>query len=287
MTPDLELLAEALGSEALSWKSSNAGGYTRSRAWRVATTDGDVFVKEADEEGTLHMLRREAVVYRGVRGTFLPGFVGFADSGDRALLAIEYLDGAHWPPPYPEDVTHLFDTLDLVARTVPPADLRAEKPNESQWSRIAADPEPLLGLGLCSREWLDLALDPLIEAENRVEVEGDELVHNDVYSANVAFHHGGVVLVDWGAAVRGSRWVDVAFALLSLRVEGAARPAAVELPGEDALAATIAGHFAVGATGPLPDWADPGSTFLEDIAGDLRHLLRWTAEQLELPPPSA
>ena len=154
----------------------------------------------------------------------------------------------------------------------------------SEWERVATDPEPFLGLGLCSREWFTHSIDVLLEAESRVVVEGESLVHNDVYSANVAFGKGGAMLVDWGAAVRASRWIDVAFAILSLRVEGGTRPAWLALPGEEALAATIAGLFATGAPGPLPAWAEPGSTFLEDIAGDLAHALRWSAEHLDLPP---
>jgi hypothetical protein len=51
-------------------------------------------VKQAADEGSLQMLRREALVYRGVSGPFLPGFLGVADSEERALLAVEFLDGA-------------------------------------------------------------------------------------------------------------------------------------------------------------------------------------------------
>jgi hypothetical protein len=284
VTPDLALLTEALGEKPREWKEVNTGGYTRSRAFRVTTNDGPVFAKEAEEEGSLHMLRREADVYRGVRAPFLPAFVGFADSGERALLAIEFLEDTVWPPPYPEDVMPLFAALERVAETPPPTELPAERPNESQWEKVAADPEALLALGLCSPEWLERALPLLIDAESGVNVEGDDLVHNDLYSANLGFRSDGVVLVDWGAAVRGSRWVDVGFALLSLRVEGATRPASIELPDEAALVATIAGHFAVGASSPLPDWAEPGTTFLEDMAGDLAHLLEWCVEQMELPP---
>lgn len=101
MTPDLELLAAALGHESHSWEAVDTGGYTHSQAWCVTTPDGPVFVKQAEEAGSLHMLHREAVVYRDVRGSFLPGFVGFADSGKRALLAIEFLEDAHWPRPTP------------------------------------------------------------------------------------------------------------------------------------------------------------------------------------------
>jgi len=283
--PDLELIAEAVGDAPIAWKPLRSGGYTRSRAWCVTTTDGLVFAKEADDEGSLHMLRREAVVYRNVTGSFLPPFIGFADSGERALLAVEYLDEVSWPPPYPADVTPLFEALESVAASDPPAELPAQGPRSSRWERVAADPTPFLGLGLCSREWLESSIEALIEAETGAVFEGDDLVHNDIYSGNVGFAAHGAVLVDWGAAVRGSRWIDSAFAVLSVRVEGGTPPR-LEIPGEAALAASIAGHFAVEAPAPLPDWAEQGSTLREDMAGDLDHALRSAAELLELGPPS-
>lgn len=283
MEPDLELVAEAIGSAPLAWHPVRSGGYTRSRAWRVMTRDGLVFAKEAEDEGSLQMLRREALVYREVRGPFLPAFVGFADSGERALLAVELLEDACWPPPYPDDVGPLFDALELVAATTPPSALPAQGCPASHWERVALDPGPFLSLGLCSNEWLTASIEALIDAEGQAVFEGDDLVHNDVYSGNVGFTSRGPVLVDWGAAVRGSKWIDVAFALLSVRVEGGRAPG-VGFPGESGFATALAGQFAVEAPAPLPDWAEPGSTLRADMAGDLAHALRWAADLLDLPP---
>ena len=284
MRPDPELLTEALGCAALDVGPPSAGGYTRSRSWRVTTPAGSVFVKEADDEGSLHMLRQEATVYREVGGPFLPAFVGFADSGERALLAIEWLEDADWPPPYPEDVGPLFDALALVAATVPPAELPRQRPRFSRWERVAADPQPFLGLGLCSARWLERSLDTLVAAEATADFEGGVLVHNDVYSRNVCFAPRGAVLVDWGAAVRGSPWIDVAFALLSVRVEGGTPPV-LDFPAEGAFAAALAGHLAVEAPAPLPQWAEPGSTLSDDMRGDLEYALAWAAALLDLSPP--
>ena len=229
------------------------------------------------------MLRREALVYREVRGSFLPGLVGFADSGVKALLAIELLEGAHWPPPYPGDVCPLFEALEQVAATQPPTDLPTQGERTSRWEEVATDPEPFLELGLCSREWLESSLDTLIAAEARADFEGSVLVHNDIYSKNLCFTSRGVVLVDWGAAVRGSPSIDVAFALLSLRVEDGELPG-LDFPDEANFAAALAGMLATEAPAPAPAWADPDSGLREAMAGDLAHALRWVGGLLELPP---
>jgi Phosphotransferase enzyme family len=279
---DEDLLRATLGPGPHSWAAVDTGGNTRSRAWQVTTRDGMAFVKQAADEGSLHMLRREALVYRGVSGPFLPGFLGFADSEERALLAVEFLDGAGWPPPYPEDVGPLFDALELVAAATPPPELPVCGPWRSRWERVAADPEPFLGLGLRSREWLEASIGTLIEAEARAVFEGDELVHNDVYSGNVGFTSRGAVLVDWGAAMRGSSWIDVAFALLSVRAEGATIPR-IDFPSEANFAAALAGHFAAEAPAQLPAWAAPGSNLQQDMVADLAHALEWAAGLLDLP----
>jgi hypothetical protein len=280
---DLDLVLEAVGSRPTGWRPARGSGYTRSGAWQVDSAAGAVFAKQADDKGSLTMLRREALVYSSVSGPFLPAFVGFADSGDRAVLAIEYLSHAHWPPPYPEDVTPLFEALERTASAAPPADLPPHGPRESRWAPVAADPEPLLRLEVCTPGWLESSLDTLTAAEMEADFTGTALVHNDVYSGNVCFGARGALLIDWGAAVRGSRWIDVAFALLSIRAEGGIQPE-IEFPSEAPFAAALSGHFAVEAAAPLPEWAEPGSTLRDDMAGDLRHALRWAAEALELAP---
>ena len=282
MEPDVDLVAEAVGSRPIACRPARRGGYTRSGAWHVETATGPAFVKQADDEGSLLMLRREALVYSGVSGPFIPALVGFADVGERAVLAIEYLPGALWPPPYPEDVTPLFAALELAASAEPPLELPTHGPRRSCWERVASDLEPFLALGLCSREWFALSVETLIAAEEQAPFEGNDLVHNDIYSGNVCFRGGRAVLVDWGAAVRGSRWIDVAQAVLSVRAEGGVVPP-FDFPHEAGLAAARAGELAVEAPAPLPAWAEPGSTLREDMVGDLRHALGWAVEVLGLP----
>jgi hypothetical protein len=80
--------------------------------------------------------------------------------------------------------------------------------------------------------------------------------------------------------MRGSSWIDVAFALLSVRAEGATIPR-IGFPSEANFAAALAGHFAVEA--PAPACAAPGSTLQQDMVADLAHALEWAGGLLDLP----
>jgi Phosphotransferase enzyme family len=257
------------------------GGHTRANKWRATLADGSVvFVKAADDELGLRMARVELSIYRNVTESFLPVLVDAWDEDGRTLLVLEDLADAYWPPPYPDDLRPLFDAIDAVAATSPPRDLRrlAGRGEATPWEQIAS-------LGVCSPEWLEQALEPLRAAERSFSASGDDLVHCDIWTDNVCFLERGALLVDWGAAGIGNRWIDVGFAVLSLLVEGAEPPQLV-IPNEPGLAAYIAGAVARGAAAPLPEWARPGSTLREDQRGDLVHALRWAAGTLGLEDPS-
>ena len=111
---------------------------------------------------------------------------------------------------------------------------------------------------------------------------GNRLVHYDIWADNMCFTERGAVLVDWAEARIGNPAIDLAFALLSLRLRGAVAPA---VEGEAALAALVTGVVAGEASRPAPAWERPGSTLREDQRGDLQVALPWAAEQLGLPPP--
>jgi hypothetical protein len=233
------------------------------------------------------MLANEIRLFAAVEGTFLPRALGWRDVGEAAVLALEDLSHATWPPPYPDDVAPLFHALDAVAATPAPDSVAAELhvvPPEGLWPAIAAEPEPFLALGLCSEEWLAAALPVLREAEAGAVLEGDDLVHNDVYSGNVCFDGTRALLVDWALAARGNRWFDVLCAALSVVSEGGTLPP-VELRYAGPLLAVLAGHHARQATAPPPSWARGDTGLQEGHLQDLRVALPWAAEELGLPPP--
>jgi len=115
-----------------------------------------------------------------------------------------------------------------------------------------------------------------------VTLAGSQLVHNDLFSANIAFHGDRAILVDWATAAQGNASLDSAMAVLSLRAEGSgsAHPTFADEAG---FAALLAGHNALEAPAPLPSWARSDSTMRSEQLGDLRHALAWAAELLGLP----
>ena len=218
-------------------------------------------------------------MFESVTGAFLPSVHAIRVAAGQNLLVLEDLSAAHWPPPYPDDVAPLFSALDELAATSPPPELRLLQ-DQRRWEVVADDPAPLLRLGLCSAAWLERALPVLVEAEARVPMLGTGLVHYDVWAENMCFAERGAVLVDWAEACIGNPRIDLAFALLSLHVEGAAYPA---VDDEPALAAFVTGAVAAEAVLPPPEWAQPGSTLREDQRNDLAVALPWVAQQLGRP----
>lgn len=126
----------------------------------------------------------------------------------------------------------------------------------------------------------------LIDAEQRVDLRGTKLVHNDVHSGNVCFPPGRAVLTDLATAAQGNPELDVAFAIVSVMVEGALLPDRSLLTDEGAWAARLAGHNAIEASSPLPAWAEPGSTLRHDQLKDLRVALPWAARAIGLETPT-
>ncbi len=221
----------------------------------------------------------------GVRAPFAPVFHGWGEGPAEALLVLEDLSDAHWPPPYPRDPTALFEALAGVAAHPPPSSLRPVPPKVPSWPQVRAQPGPFLDLDVCQPSWFARYAAELEQAEAAAEPHGEQPVHFDVWSGNVCFAPRGVVLVDWAEARRGNAALDVAFAVLSVLAEGGERPPGLRLPDEAAWASYLAGDLALRAPQPLPDWAEPDSTLQDDLRGDLAHALRWTAAALELPPP--
>ena len=98
--PEAEV-ARAAGSASVGAEPVEGGGYgSNTSRWRVELEDGRrVFVKHALDDLAAAWLRREHHVYAAVSAPFMPELVGWQD-GESALLVLEDLGAAHWPPPW-------------------------------------------------------------------------------------------------------------------------------------------------------------------------------------------
>ena len=76
-------------------------GYTRQATPRHLRGRLDCLREGRGQRDTAEWLAVEHVVYSQVEGSFLPRFLGY-DDAEPALLLLEDLSEAHWPPPWPE-----------------------------------------------------------------------------------------------------------------------------------------------------------------------------------------
>ena len=249
------------------------------------------FLKIAAFDFTGDWLRAERRAYELLDGEpFLPRLLGWDDDGVAPLLAIEELSGARWPPPWDRPtIDAVLAGLDAIHAIRPGRVLPGAEDNQfgvtDGWERIGADPDPFLGLGLCSPSWLERSLATLDAASAAARIEGDALVHFDVRSDNVAIVDGRAVFVDWNGASVGNPLLDTASWLPSLAAEGGPPPEAVlpdDTPGLPEMASLLAGFFGSRAgRSPIPQ--APHARPLQLM--QTRTALPWAARLLGLPPP--
>lgn len=260
----------------------HGGGYTLMEHWLVELDGERVFAKVAVDEPTAGFLRDEHRVYSAIEASFMPRLVGWEDDGERPILVLEDLTGAHWPPPWRDgDVELVREALEKLHSTEPPDGLAPLTIDELHtWREVEADPAPFLSLGLCAEEWLDEALPDLLRATDRSEVRGDAFCHLDTRSDNVCITEGGAKIVDWNWAGLGNPEVDLAFWLPSLFMEGGPPPTEV-MPDAGDLTAVVSGFFAPIAGLPPPEGAPAVRAFQ---LAQLKVALPWAVAVLGLPP---
>jgi hypothetical protein len=257
-----EEIERIVGARVTGLEHVDGRGYTHAGRHRAFLDDGrTVFVKSAVDELSGGWLRTEIAVYTALRGSFLPVFHGWAKHDGLPLIVLEDLGDAHWPPPWRDgDVDAVRAALREIAASDPPAGLE-RVPREDlapKWREVELDPEPFLSTGMVSRAWLDDNLVVLRDAAEAAPYDGDDLLHLDVRSDNIALREGRAVLVDWNWACVGNATLDLVAWAPSLRNEGGPAPDEfVSGPGVGQFAAALAGFWASVAGLPPPPTAAP------------------------------
>ena len=276
-------VAAAAGRPLRALRRVKTRGYAEAFHAIAELEDGTTaFVKAGAEEITSEFLRDELRFYKSVRAWFMPELLGY-DDGDPPLLVIEDLSGERWPPPWDgAAIQAVRETLAAVAGTPPPSWVRPITDERDWllggWADVEREPEPFLGLGLCSPAWLEKALPTLRAAAERAPIEGDALLHLDVRSDNLCLTERGVVLVDWNFVHTGNPDLDVAGWLSSLHLEGGPPPERV-LPGAGGFAAGLAGYF-LSRAGLAPPPTAPRVREIQRAQGEVA--LAWACRELGL-----
>ena len=263
-------------------------GYTHAGRHRAFLDDGrTVFVKSAVDDMSADWLRTEISVYTSLSGSFLPCFHGWAEHDGLPLIVLEDLGGAHWPPPWRDgDVDAVRRALRELVATQPPPELeQAPRPDLAfEWREVERDPEPFLSTGIASRTWLAENLAPMRGAAESASFDGNDLLHLDVRSDNIAIRGDRAVLVDWNWICVGNSLLDVVAWAPSLFLEGGPAPDDfVTAPGTAGFAAALAGFWAVRAGQPPPPTAAP--RLRESQRRALGVVLPWACRLLGIQEP--
>lgn len=208
-----------------------------------------------------------------------PRLLWSGDDGDWVLLGFEVAPGR--PPllPWrPDELELVLRALDTLAEAEPLAghELRPTAQmlagDFTGWERIAARPADDLDRLVASAgeagPWLLAHLDLLVawEREALDACAGTALVHGDLRADNVLIDHdhdgGRVSLIDWPHAGTGAPWLDLAFMLPSVAMQGGGSPqeifwsrpvsAGVDPGRLRAVVAGLTGYFAHSALQPAP-----------------------------------
>jgi aminoglycoside phosphotransferase len=285
----LDAVTAAVRARPVSWRHTVAG-HTHAEKWLMTLDDGRaVFVKSGFEPSAREQIDRERAILEAVDGPFMPQSYGGGRVDDWSTLVLEDLSGAHWPPPYPDGGTALLEAVARVGDAAPPAFVERRPPGRpfgTYWERIAATPEPVLALGSFSPAWLDRCLPDLIAAESRARLDGNDLLHDDIWHGNVCYAERGAILIDWASASIGDRRVDLAHALLSIRASGSTPPTTA-FEDETAYAALIAGSSAYNPTQPVDESLVRPSSLRAGWLHNLTYALVWVTDSLGLPHPDA
>jgi aminoglycoside phosphotransferase (APT) family kinase protein len=272
----------ALAGARVTAESSATTGFSPGFAAILELTDGrGVFVKAVSPEqnpGSPDLARAEIRVAAALPPQVpAPRLLWSHDDGEWVLLGFEVAHGR--PPEMPwreEDLQLVLDALVPLAQAEPLPDHSLPCTQEllaedfTGWQTLrqlpAAELDVIVAKSSEIGAWALANHDRLLEWEQsslRV-CAGHTLVHGDLRADNVMIdpdrHH--VTLIDWPHASVGAPWLDLAFMLPSVAMQGGgdpqklfwSHPVSRGVPPEDLRAALtgLAGYLTAGSVLPAP-----------------------------------
>ena len=207
-------------------------------AARLTLADGRrVFVKAVsgrtnpDSPG---MHRREARIAAALPASVpAPRFLDSYDDGDWIALIFEDIDGTAPQTPWRQpELNRVLVAVGELSSALTPAPIAVEPVSElmpsvfSGWQRLLASAESgeddLRGVD----PWAERHLAQLValEAASADAAAGTTLLHADLRADNILLTPTRVFFIDWPWASRGAGWVDLAFMLPSVAMQGGPKP---------------------------------------------------------------
>lgn len=272
-------MAELAGAEVHS-ETSATSGFSPGFAAVLELGDGrEVFVKAVSAEqnpGSPDLARREVAVAAALPPEVpAPRLLWSDDDGTWVILAFEAVHGRSPEQPWrAPELARVLTTLGELAATRPlvpdvlrPVTLTMETAFRG-WRTIATAPRPehveAAGLHGERGAWVLAHLDELAEWESgwSAAAVGTALMHGDLRADNVLLDSTHTWLVDWPHAAVGAPWLDLAFMLPSVGMQGGgdadelfwAHPVSAGVAPEAlrSVLAALAGYFAYGSVQPAP-----------------------------------
>jgi hypothetical protein len=259
------------------------GGLTHSTVVRAhLSRGGSVVAKIATDTRTADDVGFEHRALTTYELDCMPRVVGFSEVPS-PMLVLEDLAGAHWPPPWP-DVDAVFATIDELEAVQAGAQMPPLRDDRlPTWDAVMARRDTVAEVGNVSLDWLERVAPVLQRSARDATVEGDSLVHADIWSENVCFTDRAVVLVDWAGAARGNSDFDRAIVALDIFVTTDVLPLR-RWPSRRAMASVIAALKCNAVIETSPDWVTEEWQTAQ-VAG-LPYALSWAASEHGLPQPT-
>lgn len=273
-------IAELAGAQVTA-EITATSGFSPGFAAVLELADGrGVFVKAVSAEQNPHspeLARQEIQVARSLPADVpAPRLQWSWDDGEWVIIGMDVVHGRSPLLPWrPDDLAAVLAALDRLAEAEPLPGHALPRSDDrladdfTGWRKFEALPldeqHRRADLGGEWGRWALEHLERLVvrEQDALVACQGDGLVHGDLRADNVLIDDDGRVwLIDWPHASVGAPWLDLAFMLPSVALQGGGSPAEIfrsqpVSEGVDdeqlvSVLAGLAGYFAWGSQLPAP-----------------------------------